>query len=213
MTKRVGLEVLKSEKSKRSVLQPFIQQERLESMRMARVFESVCSGDSADAVVEAARLVNETVDGWRLSFLRVARLENVSEEVKAGFLNVWIEHKSLARVAGHRPTVARALRVLMPRNYSGPPIQLYRGTRYVARLPRYAGFSWTTNLDTARSFAEQYTRVGQSGVVLSTLAPAAAVLLRREKDWYFDEDEVVIDPYRLSRVMRHEVLEQQPVIV
>jgi hypothetical protein len=36
--------------------------------------------------------------------------------------------------------------------------------------------------------------------ILSTVAPASAILLRREPEDYFDEGEVVVDPFRLGVV-------------
>jgi hypothetical protein len=42
--------------------------------------------------------------------------------------------------------------------------------------------------------------VGRRAVILSTIAPAESILLRREREEYFDEGEVVVDPYRLGRV-------------
>jgi hypothetical protein len=33
--------------------------------------------------------------------------------------------------------------------------------------------------------------------VLRTLAPASAILLVRKREGYYDEDEVVVDPYKL----------------
>jgi hypothetical protein len=36
--------------------------------------------------------------------------------------------------------------------------------------------------------------------VLETVAPAAGILLVREEEGFFDEGEVVVDPYRLGAV-------------
>ena len=104
----------------------------------------------------------------------------VSPDIQDAFLSIWIENKMLPRRVGHRPTMAAALRVLMPRNYSGPPLVLYRGTQNNERRRHLYGFSWTTEIATAQSFAEHWSQPGIAfqGVVLRTLAPPEAVLLR-----------------------------------
>jgi hypothetical protein len=63
------------------------------------------------------------------------------------------------------------------------------------------GFSWTTDITVARKFAEHWAspELSSSGVLLQTEVPPAAVLLTREPEDYYDEGEVVVDPYRLGR--------------
>jgi len=66
----------------------------------------------------------------------------------------------------------------------------------------------------ARSFAEHWSGIGHpdeirakemshswgGGIVLEALAPAEAVLLIREAEDYYDEGEVVVDPFKLEKV-------------
>jgi hypothetical protein len=78
---------------------------------------------------------------------------------------------------GHRPTTAAALRVLMPGNYLGPPLLLYRGTNNKERQRRLYGFSWTTD-------GRRYPSSICGGVVQQTLAPPEAVLLIRKPEDY-----------------------------
>jgi hypothetical protein len=115
--------------------------------------------------------------------------------------------------AGDRPLVANALRVLLLGGYSGPPLTVYRGTSNTERRRRLYGFS--IDVAVARRFAEPYAwpppSVGTSrpdqGVVLQTSAPREAVLLIRKRGDYYDEGEVVVDPFRLGRI---EVVERLP---
>ena len=132
---------------------------------------------------------------------KFARLETVPPEIQAAFLDVWIEHKHLPLMIGDRPTTARALRLLLPRADVREPIRLYRGTSRNERRRRLYGFSWTKDVAIAERFAALYDHEQLSGgVVLQTVAPSEAILLVREREDYYDEDEVVVDPYRLGSI-------------
>jgi hypothetical protein len=105
---------------------------------------------------------------------------------------------------GSRRVVADALQVLLPRNYTGSPLTLYRGTSNHERR-RLFGFSWTTDVAIAQKFAKHWAK-HQTGLVLRTLAPPTAVLLIRQPEDYYDEGEVVVNPYRLNKVEVSETL-------
>ena len=100
--------------------------------------------------------------------------------------------------------MAEALRVLMPSTYRGRPLTLYRGTHGGEHHKRQYGFSWTTDADTARKFAENWAQsfsgYSGDGVILKTRAPGKAILLVRRPEDYYDEGEVVVDPFRLGQV-------------
>ena len=93
----------------------------------------------------------------------------------------------------------------MPLDTVKEPITLYRGTGRLERKRRMYGFSWSSRLSVARDFAEHWAKTGEGGVVLTTVAPPAAILLIREDEDYYDEGEVVVDPFALGHV---EVLEK-----
>jgi len=153
---------------------------------------------------DAACLLNECVDAWRLAIAYVAKLPRVSPEVQAAFVAVWIESKNLPLSVGNRPVLARALRVLLPGGYYGPPLMLYRGTGRHERRRRLYGFSWTIELAVARKFAERWATpvpgVVTEGVILQTLAPPEAIMLIRQPEDYYDEEEVVADPFLLGKI-------------
>jgi hypothetical protein len=101
----------------------------------------------------------------------------------------------------------------MPGGYEGEPLTLYRGTDAPEQGRRISGFSWSTDKAIARRFAERWASVSAElrasgfqpaltggGVLMRALAPAAAILLMREPEDYYDEGEVVVDPYRLGRI-------------
>jgi hypothetical protein len=72
--------------------------------------------------------------------------------------------------------MAKALHILMPRGYTGPAPRFT-----VGQGPASAGDA--------------------SPIVLSTVGPPEAILLIRDRSPdYYDEGEVVVDPYRLGRV-------------
>ncbi|MGZ9157094.1 MAG: hypothetical protein ACXW6J_27730, partial [Candidatus Binatia bacterium] len=106
-----------------------------------------------------------------------------------------------------RRVTSDGLRVLMPKNYSGPPLKVFRGAGANERRRRTYGFSWSRDAAVARRFAEIWAQFPPGGVVLKTLAPTAAILLVRQREDYYDEDEVVVDPFCLTKV---EVAERLP---
>jgi hypothetical protein len=126
-------------------------------MRAAAAFARVCRDGPADHVYNASVLVGEC-DAWRLAMAKIAKLSRVSPEVRDAFVPIWVEHKRLPLFVGDRPTLAAALRLLMPGGYSGPPLILYRGTTIGERRRHIYSFSWTTEIATARSFAEHWTQ-------------------------------------------------------
>jgi hypothetical protein len=184
--------------------QETLARERRDIRAAARSLESACAAGDVARFLAAVDLVNSTVDGWRPAVMRLARLPAVSAEIRAAWVHVWIESKRLPLHVGDRPLMARALRLLMPRDYQGVALQLYRGTSWQERRKRLYGFSWTRHREVARRFAEPYQQLF-GGVILETVAPPDAVMLVREDD---DEGEVVVDPFRLGKVM---VIEQLPV--
>jgi hypothetical protein len=64
--------------------------------------------------------------------------------------DAWRFGKKLPLRVGDRPLLAKALRVLLPGGYSGPPLTVYRGTRDLERRLRLYQFSWATDVAVAR---------------------------------------------------------------
>jgi hypothetical protein len=147
---------------------------------------------------------------------KVARLSRVSPDVQNAFLAVWIECKTVRPNVGNRGVLAAALRVLFQCNYSGPSLTLYRGAGSNERRCRLYGFAWTTDIDVARKFAEGETMPAKSlrgtaptalsrdcalrSRILQTLAPPEAILFIRKPENYYDEEEVIVDPFRLGKI-------------
>jgi hypothetical protein len=77
---------------------------------------------------------------------------------------------------------------------------LYRGAGGRERKRRVYSFSWTTRVLVARKFAEHWAESIGGGVILKTIAPSAAILHVREDEDYYDEGEVVVDPFALGRI-------------
>jgi hypothetical protein len=135
------------------------------------------------------------------AFRRIGKLDRISPEIKAVFLEAWIVRKNWALQVNDRRALASSPHLLMPHNYAGPALQLYRDARQLGeRVHRRYQFSWTRGEDLAREFATRWRWGEEPGVVLSTVASADAVLLVREDEEYYDEREVVVDPFLLSRV-------------
>jgi hypothetical protein len=108
---------------------------------------------------------------------------------------------------------AMTKRILFPCDYRGGPTSLYPGTTLKERRSHSYGFSWTKRFDIACKFADDHLRAAllaraarrtlrlnpeaYRGIVLKTLAPAESVSLIREPENYYDEAEVVVDPFWL----------------
>ena len=167
-----------------------------------KLFARACRDGDADLLAIAAGAMNESFDGWRLGFRAIARAGTVHADTPRQFLPIWIEHKALPRRIGHRPTTAAGLRLLMPGARVDGPVLLYRGTTASERRKQLYGFSWSTDPEIARRFAEERA-LALDAVVLVTLAPPRAVLLLREDEGYYDEREAVVDPYALDAVAIH----------
>jgi hypothetical protein len=191
-------------------------EKRREARDAAAFFARVCQEGRAELLDTTRQYIDDCGDddAWRLAMAKVARLPRVSLEIQAAFIPIWVGSQSLPRRVGHRPTMAAALRVLMPGRYSGPPLVLYRAADTSERRRRTYGFSWTFEIDTARLFAGQIQPFQQGigtfqCVIFKTLAPAEAVLLIQQREEY-GEGEVVVDPYRLRKV---EIVERRTIRV
>jgi hypothetical protein len=179
-----------------------LQQQRRDARKAAANFAAVCSRGDADELYNAGLWLDECVDAWRLAMAKVARLPAVSRSIQEAFVPIWVEHKMLPLNVGNRPVLVRALRVLMCSSYTGSPLTLYRGTTNGERRRHLYGFSWTTDQTKAREFAEQRTHpeFQVEGVVLQAVVPAEAILLVRKPEDYYDEGEVVVDPFGIGRI-------------
>jgi hypothetical protein len=180
-----------------------LRRERREASRAAAHFAAICAGGDADLLYDAALWLDQSYgDSWRLAMVKIAELPAVSHDIQKAFLPIWIEHKMLPLRVGDRPVLAKALRVLMPCDYGGPPLTLYRGTGGNERRRHLYGFSWTMDQTIARGFAERWAQpdLQIEGVVLRAVVLAKAILLIREPEDYYDEGEVVVDPYRIDEV-------------
>jgi hypothetical protein len=177
-------------------------EERRHARQAAAAFARACEEGRVDQLYNAADWLNECVDAWRLAMIKVARLPSVASEVRDAFLPIWIESKMLPLNVGNRRVLADALRVLLPGDYTGPSLSLYRGTGGFERRRRIYGFSWTMDVTIARKFAEHWAQpaLNEGGVILKTVAPPEAILLIRQPEDYYDEGEVVVDPFRLSQI-------------
>lgn len=183
-------------------IQTRLQNERRDALKAAANFARACAEGDAEGLYNASLWLDETVDGWRLAMIKVAKLQAVSTAIQQAFLSIWVQHKMPALYIGSRPILAKALRVLMSGGQAHHSLTLYRGTNHRERSRRLYGFSWTTDANIARRFAQNWADpdTGSYGVVLRTKAEPAAILIAREAEDHFDEGEVVVDPYRLGKV-------------
>ena len=179
---------------------------------IANAFVVACAAGDVGGFNKAADFLNSTVNGWKLAFRLLAKLRLVGQEIKDAFLPIWVSQKTLPRRIDDRSATAAGLRLLMP-GYSGPTMELYRGTVMRPGRGRVPGFSWTSRFDIARQFAANCYQAALdlresghagppdfTGVVLRTLAPPETIFLVRETGDGVDEGEVMVDPFRLGAI-------------
>jgi len=185
------------------------QEEQRQALRAAANFAAVCARGDAEGLYNASLWLDESGDGWRLAMIKIARLVRVTRQIQDAFVSIWVEHKMLPLRVGDRAVLAKALRVLMRGGYGDAPLTLYRGAKSHEHSRRIYNFSWSTDIGIARKFAKHWANpdLNSNGIVLETLAPPEAVLLMRQPEDYFDEGEVVVDPFRLDRVKLIETIQ------
>lgn len=188
-----------------------IAQERRDARKASRLFFDACGSGDVGALYTAVDAINYTVDSWRHAMFLVGKLPAVNDDIRAAFLPIWIESKMLPRFVGSRTVLARALRLLLPCHgaVTGPMV-LYRGAQARERKRRSYGFSWTRSPVLARDFGAPWQRLEDGGVVLQTIAPPESILLIRDDPEYYDESEVVVDPFKLGKVKVREWLPHIP---
>ena len=179
----------------------YLAAERLQARRFAALFADACERGDTAAFYAALDSSGSNPDSWRLAMARVARLDCVSTAIRRAFGGIWVESKMLPLRVGNRRVLANALRVLMPCDYRGKQLKLFRGTNTLERKRRLYGFSWTTDYRTARTFAGGPLKVDGASVVLESVVPAHAILWKRKKERnHYDEGEVIVDPFGLKTV-------------
>ena len=167
----------------------------------AKTFADACRDGDVDLMLRAVDFLHEnTIEGWRHAMRQVGRLPAVRPEIRTAFVEIWIEAKHLPLAVGHRPTMAKALRALMPPVALTEPLRLYRGTTASEQQRRLYGFSWTTHREIVERFADQARQGSGGALLLETVVEPGTVHLKREDKGYYDESEVVVDPYRLGKI-------------
>jgi hypothetical protein len=178
-----------------------IAKERADSRRAAVAFERAILSGSVNQFLAAIDGLFMTVDGWRLAMKRAGRVKNVSDDIRWEFMSTWVQAQGLRLKAGdERRSLASALRILLPRSEVGQPMTLYRGADARERKRRAYGFSWTRDYAIARGFAEYLPTIGWETVVLRTVASPDAILHARDDDGFFDEREIIVDPFKLGHI-------------
>lgn len=175
--------------------------ERRAERAAAKAFAEACAAGDTEALHCAASAFEGFEDGWRLAFREVAKLPVAAPAAQDRFLHLWLSTKELPHRVGDPKTLVAGLRKLFPRPVVTEAMLLYRGAEQ-SELRRRKGFSWTVRIEKAREFAERFHNWEKGGVVLETVAPPEAILLVRGNPdtEYYDEGEVIVDPFLLGAV-------------
>jgi hypothetical protein len=153
-----------------------IREQRRADRRAAMAFVQACKAGDVKLLYKTADLLsNESVTGWTIAVRKIAReVSQVSPNIQSAFLSVWIQTQMLPLKVGDHRALCIAARMLMP-PYRGPSVRLYRGASGSERRRRIYGISWTSDINTAEKFAEQYRHFYEGSVLLETVAPTEAI--------------------------------------
>jgi hypothetical protein len=192
------------------------EEQRKDRQAAERFFAACRDGRAGDLSAAAQELHDRSAYGWRwwmpecgaawrLAIKKVAQLPRVDAGVKEAFIEVWARTEQLPRTIGDRHLMARALRLLMPGDYRGPPLTLFRGAEGYEWRERTFSFSWSLNVEHAVKFTAHHIITDEfpvPGYLFKTVAPPESVLLVRGPDAFSfdDEHEVIVDPFRLGEV-------------
>ena len=144
----------------------------------------------------------ETNKMWDQVLAALAKAKRPSVSVSNGFHTLWT-------VKGHRireqvlndTIVVDALRVLLP-PYDGNSLELYRGENRNRWNRMQLGIAWTKDKGIAEMFARGLNAIHGGGVLLSTFAPAVAIVAGPGgHSNYLGEHEYVVDRRLLSKII------------
>lgn len=174
----------------------------LERKALAQFVQAVRLGD-LPMVVELFGLIDEEIrDGWRRAFLRLAKIDRVTDEMQTCWLRINLKFGDhIRQEVGNDRLLICVLRVLLP-PYRGPAMTLFRGDGALARKHRTYGASWTSDRAVAESHAAGLWRQSTGGsVLLQTVAPPDAIIcaVSSVEDRY-GETEYLVDRRRLGPV-------------
>ncbi|MCW5284983.1 hypothetical protein D8B29_00885 [Verminephrobacter eiseniae] len=125
-----------------------------------------------------------------------------SAELAERFHTQWhVCHHFLRELVADDDLLLPMLRVWLPR-YEGPDMVLYRGENIDRFEAGRIGTAWSDKLETADMFAQGLNAVGKGGVILRTLAPAAAIIAGpswHSAQW-LGESEFTVDSGKLGKI-------------
>lgn len=102
---------------------PITERQRGERAQIVAVVEACRCGD-LEQLVEALDVAEKAYDGLKRVFRALAKVEITSEEMRAGWLRLWLrDGDHIRQEVGDDLILIRALRVLLPR-YRGPAMTL-----------------------------------------------------------------------------------------
>ena len=148
--------------------------------------------------------------GWKRYVDAVLNSEPVTLKLQNEFHTIWtVKGHQIRLDVDDDSMLADFLWRMLPK-FDGHSPSLYRGeNRMRWRLGRI-GFSWSTNLDTARMFARGLNAVGSGGVVLELAAKSDCIIAGPSShSLYLNESEYTVDPRKLGHVT---ALEEYPVL-
>lgn len=175
-------------------------QQRRSDKKAAMTFVEACKAGDAERVYDLAEyLGEETLSGWSIAIRKIANERpDLSPHVREALLAYWAQHKGSAMGSDYR-ALRIALQLMMP-PYSGSAMRVYRGASANECRRRIYGFSWTSDISIARSFALEARCCPGGSVLTETVAPPEAIICAVGLDGGREECEYVVDRKLLSRI-------------
>lgn len=139
---------------------------------------------------------------WRELIRALTDLPPSSDQLAERFHTQWhVCHHFLRELVDNDDLLIGMLWVWLPR-YQGSDLVLYRGENIDRFEAGRIGTAWSDKAETADMFAQGLNAVGKGGVILQTVAPAAAIIAGPSKHsaQWLGENEFTLDTSKLTGV-------------
>lgn len=146
--------------------------------------EGIKRGNSKDIRTATEKLRYSVWGHFRAALRSAATLRNLPVASRHAMLNFCLENGDTLRDAAQNDLLLLSFyRAVLPR-YSGPGLTIYRAATFAERCHHTYGWSWTSNIEVARSFAEKYQHADAPAYPLNPATLRQLVKLSQDAGGY-----------------------------
>lgn len=166
-----------------------------------QLLEHIIYGREYDPLLNSPKVATHRKE-WRELMRGLISCPPKDEDIRVRFHTRWHEsHARIRALVDDDNLLMDMLWIWLPR-YDGPDLMLYRGEN----IDRYEcgniGTAWSDQEHTAQIFGSAHNNDGKGGVLLQTIAPAAAIIAGpSDHSNYLGEREFTVDRRRLGPVI------------